>query len=133
MLFPNTISQLPWQHFSIKTVYIFADVFKDQFSLRAPNPPHLLSEMRDSFLSPLCSRCDFTVSYQYSRLPGTKRYISYTQTHSLRWNCMPISQADSSPIFSCVVLSHSSVTHTLSTAVTQTHQLLSSQEALLHF
>lgn len=90
--------------------------------------PHTQAETHLSFISVFHSRWDVTVSYQHSRLSGTQQYN--THTHTLGWMGLPISRADCSPILGCVVLSHNSVTHAQSFAVSGAYQPPSSQEML---
>lgn len=59
---------------------------------------------------------------------------THTHTHrhtdTLEWMGLPISRADCSPILGCAALSHNSVTHTRSFAVSEAYQPPSSQETL---
>ncbi len=96
-----------------------------------PNPTRWLRDFPASYLF---STADEMLQYHIraadSQAPGDTA-PTHTRTHTLGWMGLPISRADCSPILGCAVLSHNSVTHTPSFAVSGAYQPPSSQETLL--
>lgn len=94
----------------MQLIYFFQTTGRRTIFVRGvASQPHTLAERHSSFLSVFHSRWDVTVSYQCSRLAGTRRYSTHTHT-GMDGSANQPSRLQPSPRL--CVLSQNSVTHT---------------------